>query len=146
MNWLMLLNGGTLHTRLNTESNNWTQYLFNYNVYRHWNVSRGYHKRLDSFEIAKLKGSSIEYWLICNRSNTTWKRKRLFCSEMKCSKCSWKLLLPLYHLYLYELRSQFMDLDMIKRLMSYPKCRSAEVINNPARPGSNHSEVNYIKL
>jgi hypothetical protein len=28
--------------------------------------------------------------------------------------------------------------------MSSPKCRSVEVINNPARPGSNHGEVNYI--
>jgi hypothetical protein len=27
--------------------------------------------------------------------------------------------------------------------MSYPKCRSVTVINNPARPGSNHKEVNY---
>jgi hypothetical protein len=26
--------------------------------------------------------------------------------------------------------------------MSYPKCRSVEVINKPARPGSNHKEVN----
>jgi len=34
--------------------------------------------------------------------------------------------------------------DMIKKLMSYPKCRSVEVINNPVRPGSNHMEVNYI--
>jgi hypothetical protein len=32
---------------------------------------------------------------------------------------------------------------MIKELMSYPKCRSVTVINNPARPGSNHREVNY---
>jgi hypothetical protein len=31
-----------------------------------------------------------------------------------------------------------------KRLMSSPKCRSVEVINNSARPGSNHREVNYI--
>jgi len=31
-------------------------------------------------------------------------------------------------------------------LMSYPKCRSVEVINNPTRPGLNHREVNYIKL
>jgi hypothetical protein len=30
--------------------------------------------------------------------------------------------------------------------MSYPKCKSVEVINNPAKPGSNHREVNYIKL
>jgi hypothetical protein len=30
--------------------------------------------------------------------------------------------------------------------MSYPKCRSVEVINNPVKPGSNHREVNYIKL
>jgi len=35
-------------------------------------------------------------------------------------------------------------IDTIKRLMSSPKCRSVEVINNPARPGSNHREVNYI--
>jgi len=34
--------------------------------------------------------------------------------------------------------------DTIKELMSYPKCRSVKVINNPARPGSNHMEVNYI--
>jgi hypothetical protein len=27
--------------------------------------------------------------------------------------------------------------------MSYPKCRSVTVINNPARSGSNHREVNY---
>ena len=34
--------------------------------------------------------------------------------------------------------------DTNKRLMSSPKCRSVEVINNPARPGSNHREVNCI--
>ena len=34
--------------------------------------------------------------------------------------------------------------DMTKRLMSSPKCRSVEVMNNPARPGSNHKEVNCI--
>jgi hypothetical protein len=34
----------------------------------------------------------------------------------------------------------------MKSLVSYPKCRSVEVINNPARPGSNNREVNYIKL
>jgi hypothetical protein len=28
--------------------------------------------------------------------------------------------------------------------MSSPKCRSVEVINNPARPGSIHREVNCI--
>ena len=36
------------------------------------------------------------------------------------------------------------DTDTIKRLMSSSKCRSVEVINNPARPGSNYKEVNYI--
>ena len=35
-------------------------------------------------------------------------------------------------------------IDTIKRLMSFPKCRSVEVINNPARPGSNHMEADYI--
>jgi hypothetical protein len=34
--------------------------------------------------------------------------------------------------------------DTTKRLMSSLKCRSVEVINNPARPGSNHKEVNCI--
>jgi len=34
--------------------------------------------------------------------------------------------------------------DTTKRLMSSPKSRSVEVINNPARPGSNHREVNCI--
>jgi hypothetical protein len=34
--------------------------------------------------------------------------------------------------------------DTTKRLMSFPKCRSVEVINNPTRPGSNHREVNCI--
>jgi hypothetical protein len=36
------------------------------------------------------------------------------------------------------------SLDTIKELMSYPKYRSVTVINNPARPGSNHREVNCI--
>jgi hypothetical protein len=36
------------------------------------------------------------------------------------------------------------DTDTIKRLMSSSKCRSVEVINNPARPGSNYKEINYI--
>jgi len=39
INWLMLLNGNTLHTRLSTKSNNITQHLFNYNLCQHWNVS-----------------------------------------------------------------------------------------------------------
>jgi hypothetical protein len=34
--------------------------------------------------------------------------------------------------------------DTTKRLISSPKCKSVEVINNPARPGLNHREVNYI--
>ena len=34
--------------------------------------------------------------------------------------------------------------DTTKRLISSPKCRSVEVINTPARPGSNHREVNCI--
>ena len=34
--------------------------------------------------------------------------------------------------------------DTTKRLMSSPKCRNVEVINKPARPGSNHREVNCI--
>jgi hypothetical protein len=41
-------------------------------------------------------------------------------------------------------RQRRQKLDTIKELMSYPKCRSVKVINNPARPGSNHKEVNCI--
>jgi hypothetical protein len=35
------------------------------------------------------------------------------------------------------------DRQMVE-LMSSPKCKSVEVINNPARPGSNHKEINCI--
>jgi hypothetical protein len=45
-----------------------------------------------------------------------------------------------------ELLLMVMDIDTIKILMSYPKYRSVEVINNPTRLGSYHKEVNYIKL
>jgi hypothetical protein len=41
-------------------------------------------------------------------------------------------------------RQRRQKLDTIKELMSYPKCRTVEVINNLARPGSNHREVNCI--
>ena len=43
-------------------------------------------------------------------------------------------------------QEQVLDLnnDTTKRLMSSPKYRSVEVINNPARPGSNYREVNCI--
>ena len=34
--------------------------------------------------------------------------------------------------------------ETIKELMSSPKCRNVEVINNSTRSGSNHREVNYI--
>jgi transposase len=37
-----------------------------------------------------------------------------------------------------------MEIDTTKELMSSPKCRSVEVINNPTRPWSNQREVNYI--
>jgi len=43
-----------------------------------------------------------------------------------------------------SLCSDFIATDMTKRLMSSPKCKSVEVINNPVGPGSNHMEVNYI--
>jgi len=33
---------------------------------------------------------------------------------------------------------------MIKKLMSSPMCRSVKVINNPARPGSNHKDYIII--
>ena len=36
-----------------------------------------------------------------------------------------------------------LHIDTTKRLMFYPKYTSVEVINNPARPGSNHREINY---
>jgi hypothetical protein len=37
-----------------------------------------------------------------------------------------------------------LTIETTKRLMSSPNCRSVEVINNPARPGSNHREANCI--
>ena len=49
-------------------------------------------------------------------------------------------------LFNYEEKRHFIQYvyDTAKRLMSSPKCRSVEVINNPSRPGSNHREVNCI--
>jgi hypothetical protein len=49
------------------------------------------------------------------------------------------------HIMIMHLKELFdKESDTTKRLMSSPKCRSVEVINNPARPGSNHREVNCI--
>jgi hypothetical protein len=43
-----------------------------------------------------------------------------------------------------DLLQSSLMINTIKELMSYPECRSVEVINNPARPGLNHREVNCI--
>jgi hypothetical protein len=43
-----------------------------------------------------------------------------------------------------QYQRNLIDTDMTKELMSSPKCRSVEVINNPTRPGSNHKEINCI--
>ena len=51
-------------------------------------------------------------------------------------------LLELY--FTYYTPFLYIVIDTTKRLISSPKCRSVEVINNPARPGSNHKEVNCI--
>jgi len=45
---------------------------------------------------------------------------------------------------MYSVKIPLLDYDATKRLMSFPKCRSVEVINNPTRPGSNHRKVNCI--
>jgi hypothetical protein len=50
---------------------------------------------------------------------------------------------PIPHLYPISQMAK-MTTDTTKRLMPSPKCKSVEVINNPARPGSNHREINYI--
>ena len=52
-------------------------------------------------------------------------------------------------LELYDFNMIIHDLKLVvvdttKELMSSPMCMSVEVINNSARPGSNHREVNYI--
>jgi len=54
-----------------------------------------------------------------------------------------KIILFSYNIWGYDLirKTHF---DTIKELISYPKCRSVKVINNPTRPGSNHRKVNYI--
>jgi hypothetical protein len=45
---------------------------------------------------------------------------------------------------IYLLGNYAKNLTRSKDLMSSPKCRNVEVINNPARPGLNHREVNCI--
>jgi hypothetical protein len=59
--------------------------------------------------------------------------------DSKARLMRWILLLQEFNITIKDKKG-----DTIKRLMSYPKCRSVEVINNPVRPGSNHRKVNYI--
>ena len=59
--------------------------------------------------------------------------------------CSWRIRVWNYPISArFRLNISSILFNTIKILMSSPKCRSVEVINNPARPGSNHREVNYI--
>jgi hypothetical protein len=59
--------------------------------------------------------------------------------DSKARLMRWILLLQEFNITIKDKKG-----DTIKRFMSYPKCRSVEVINNPVRSGSNHREVNYI--
>ena len=61
-----------------------------------------------------------------------WQRQLIHSWRLESS---WKTESRLTHGIVRENR---VTADTIKRLMSYPKCRSVEVINNPARSGSNH--------
>ena len=64
------------------------------------------------------------------------------------NKRNWNFRLSDMFLFIDNYVKSYFEFDMhadtTKRLMSSPKCRSVEVINNPARPGSNHREVNCI--
>jgi hypothetical protein len=60
------------------------------------------------------------------------------------TKKVWLIILVCYMGWLLYIIIVGVLFDTTKRLMSSPKCRSVEVINNPARPGSNHREVNCI--
>jgi hypothetical protein len=72
-----------------------------------------------------------------NKKNKKRKKQRLE-KQIKVKK-------KIYNLYNnLPPRQRRQKLDTIKELMSSPKCKSVEVINNPVRPGSNHMEVNYI--
>ena len=75
----------------------------------------------------------------CIRLNSKKISKHIFIKKIASFSCFENPKKNGYH-------NEFMLIDTIKRLMSSPKYRSVEVINNPTRPGSNHREVNYIKL
>jgi len=64
--------------------------------------------------------------------------------DLKTALLSLGLLMKVLGLCLTFPRQRRQKLDRTKKLMFSPKCRSVEVINNSARPRSNHREVNYI--
>jgi hypothetical protein len=84
--------------------------------------------------------------LSCKCKRKEKKRKiKIKKTKIKKANKSKKKIKEIYNLYNnLPPRQRRQKLDMIKELMSYPKCRSVEVINNPARPRLNHREVNYI--
>jgi hypothetical protein len=81
---------------------------------------------LESMDKGKAKNKSpiIEKRLKGKRHGLGACKKTLRKAMRKQKKKKWKL-----------------STDTTKELMSSPKCRSVEVINNPTRPGSNHREV-----
>jgi hypothetical protein len=74
------------------------------------------------------------------QKETKHKKQKLYKRKVKGEKYN-----KIYNLYRnLPPRQRRQKHDTTKRLMSSPKCRSVEVINNPARPGSNYREVNCI--
>jgi hypothetical protein len=76
-------------------------------------------------------------WMLCRQMYSIWD---LVSKIFKSYTDRIVLLVKLLNVVVFN----FNPVDTTKRLMSSPKCRSVEVINNPARPGSNHREVYYI--
>jgi hypothetical protein len=98
-----------------------------------------YFRQISSFhDIFRCRSSRIgEYWQV-----PTW---RHFTTIIM----SWNTVYPRSQIRFEIVWEKCWDLlnnigDTTKRLMSSTKCRSVEVINNPARLGSNHREVNCI--
>jgi len=103
-----------------------------------------------SFSQGSIMGFSITLPLRREMTNLTWSMYwllELLAFALYCLPLGILLWLrwKLTFLMITESRCEFYkSIDMTKILMSSSKCRSVEVINNPAKPGSNHKEVNYI--
>jgi hypothetical protein len=110
-------------------------------IYRYIILNVNYHEWLYEY----YEGSTVVFLLnviVTNGCMSITKDLPFYINECNLANVLWRI----YRcIILNETVTNGCMSDTTKKLMSSPKCRSVEVINNLARPGSNHKEVNCIK-